>query len=86
MTGLAPITPDAPTWFRQMAAFPLPACDGETLQRRLYDEFAVEIPIITWNSRPFVRISVQGYNTPADVDALVEALARLLPEMSKGGV
>jgi isopenicillin-N epimerase len=64
-----------------MAAFPLPACDGETLQRRLYDEFAVEIPIITWNGETLVRISVQGYNTRADVDALVGALAKLLPEV-----
>lgn len=80
LTGLAPLTPDAPAWFRQMAAFPLPACDGETLQRRLYDEFAVEIPIITWNGANLVRISVQGYNTQADLDRLVEALALLLPK------
>jgi len=81
LTGLAPITPDAPTWFAQMVAFPLPDCDGETLQRRLYDEFAVEIPIISWNGANLVRISVQGYNTRADVDALVDALARLLPQL-----
>ena len=81
LTGRAPLTPDTPAWFRQMAAFPLPACGGETLQRRLYDEFAVEIPIITWSGRPFVRVSVQGYNTRADVDALIEALAKLLPQV-----
>jgi isopenicillin-N epimerase len=82
LTGLAPVTPDAPTWYAQMAAFPLPACDGETLQRRLYAEFAVEIPIITWNAENLVRISVQGYNTRADVDTLLEALARLLPQVA----
>jgi len=81
LTGLAPISPDEPAWFRQMAAFPLPVCDGEMLQRRLYDEFAVEIPIITWNGYTLVRISIQGYNTRGDVDALVEALSRLLPEV-----
>ncbi len=83
LTGLAPVAPDTPTWYAQMAAFPLPACDGETLQRRLHDEFAVEIPIITWNGENLVRISVQGYNTRADVDALVETLALLLPEVAK---
>ena len=81
LTGLAPITPDATTWSAQMAAFPLPDCDRETLQRRLYDEFAVEIPIIAWNGTNLVRISVQGYNSRADVDALVEALAKLLPDV-----
>jgi isopenicillin-N epimerase len=41
----------------------------------------VEVPIIAWSGKPLVRISVQGYNTPADVDALVEGLGRLLPEV-----
>ena len=50
LTGLAPITPDAPDWFSQMAAFPLPPCDAEALQRRLYDEFRVEIPVISWHA------------------------------------
>jgi isopenicillin-N epimerase len=79
LTGLAPITPDAPEWFVQMATFPLPPCDADALKQRLYDEFAVEIPITTWNERQFVRVSVQGYNMRADVDALVEALRALLP-------
>lgn len=83
LTGLAPATPDTPAWYAQMGAFPLPACDGELLQRRLYDEFAVEIPITTWNTQHLVRISVQGYNTPADVETLVEGLTRLLPEVTR---
>jgi isopenicillin-N epimerase len=82
LTGLAPITPDSPTWFAQMAAFPLPPCDGPALQKRLHDECAIEIPIVTWNDRQFVRLSVQGYNTRADVDALVEALRVLLPQVA----
>jgi isopenicillin-N epimerase len=81
LTGLEPLNPDSPAWYAQMAAFPLPPCDGELLQRRLYAEFRVEVPIIAWNGRHLVRVSVQGYNTQSDVDALVEALGRLLPEV-----
>ena len=61
-----------------MAAFPLPACDAAMLQRRLYDEYRVEVPVIEWNGRQFVRVSIQGYNTEADVEALTTALADLL--------
>jgi isopenicillin-N epimerase len=82
LTGLPPLTPDAPAWFGQMAALPLPPCNLDALKQRLYDEFKIEIPVINWNDRCFVRISIQAYNTPADVDALIEALRLLLPQVS----
>jgi isopenicillin-N epimerase len=83
LTGLPPLTPDAPAWFRQMAALPLPPCDLDVLKQRLYDEFKIEIPVINWNDRCFVRISIQAYNTQANVDALIEALRLLLPQVSR---
>jgi len=78
LTGLPPLTPDSPDWFGQMATFPLPPCDGAELQRRLYDEFRIEVPIIAWNDHQFLRVSIQGYNTRADVDALAAALRALI--------
>jgi len=66
-----------------MAAFPLPACDGATLQRRPYSEYRVEVPIIEWGGRQLVRVSVQGYNTAEDVVALVRALGSLLPLVAR---
>jgi isopenicillin-N epimerase len=79
LTGLPSISPDSPEWYPQMAAFPLPACDGQALQRRLYDEYRVEVPIIEWGGGQLVRVSVQGYNTMDDLDALGDALDALLP-------
>jgi len=79
LTDLPPICPDSPEWYAQMAAFPLPTCDGATLQRRLYDEYRVEVPVIQWGGRQFVRVSMQGYNTAEDVTALMRALGDLLP-------
>ena len=81
LTGLPPICPDSPEWYAQMAAFPLPPCDAAAIQRRLYDEYRVEVPIIEWNGRQLVRVSVQGYNTLEDVEALVGALREVLPQM-----
>ena len=79
MTGLPPICQDSPEWYAQMAAFPLPTCDAAMLQCRLYDEYRVEVPVIQWGGRQFVRVSIQGYNTAEDVTALVRALGDLLP-------
>ena len=81
LTGLPPIAPDSPAWWGQMCAVPLPKREGvtkEDLQRRLFDEFRVEVPITDWNDRRFVRVSIQAYNTAGDVDRLEAALTVLL--------
>ncbi|HEX9117206.1 MAG TPA: aminotransferase, partial [Anaerolineae bacterium] len=78
LTGLPPLTPDSTEWYGQMAAFPLPRCDGETLKGRLYDEYRVEAPVTTLGDRQFLRISVQGYNRASDIAALLAALRAVL--------
>jgi isopenicillin-N epimerase len=79
LTGLQPICPDSPQWFTQMFAARLPVrTDLEALKQRLYDEFRVEVPVVSWNHQKFIRVSFQGYNTEGDADILVEALKRLL--------
>jgi len=52
--------------------------DLAVLKSRLYDEFCIEVPVIEWDGRKFLRISVQGYNTQEEVDALVEGVGRVL--------
>jgi hypothetical protein len=65
-----------------MGIAPLPAStDIAVLKTRLYDEQRVEIPFIEWNGLKFVRISVQGYNTPQDLEALHAGLLALLPQV-----
>jgi len=83
LTGLPPATPDGREWFAQMGILPLPPCDTTALRGRLLDEYDIEIPLTSYDGQPFVRISVQGYNTREDVDALVRALGALLPEVVK---
>lgn len=76
LTGLSPVVPE--TAFGQMVIAPLPPCDPLVLKQRLYDEYKVEVPITTWNGQHYVRVSIQGYNTRADVDKLMDALKALL--------
>ena len=83
LTGLESICPDSPEWYAQLATVRLPLADTsrpalQALHARLYAEYHIEVPVHTWNNQPMLRISVQGYNSQADIDALVRALERLL--------
>lgn len=77
MTGLTPIAPDSSDWFAQMATIPVPPYDPLVLKQRLYDEFCVEIPTMTWNDKQYVRVSFQGYNTADDLESLMSALSEI---------
>jgi len=79
LTDMHPLYPLDSDFYSQMAIAPLPSStDLTSLKARLYDEYQVEVPLIQWQDRKFVRVSIQGYNTQGDVDALVNALKRLL--------
>jgi len=69
-------------FYSQMGIAPLPPSDIVTLKSRLYDEYKIEIPLTEWQNRQFIRISVQGYNSQEDIDALVNALEILLPKVA----
>jgi len=100
------LCPDSPEWYSQMFSVPLPpsveAQPGKPapLQKRLMDEFKIEVPIFAWQgtpalqrphasprseaewecgaSEPLMRVSIQAYNSRADVERLVEALGKIL--------
>lgn len=74
--------PDGSPWFAQMASVFLPPCDPEAFQQRLREEFRIEVPVWNWNGRPVLRVSVQGYNTRADLDALITAVRRIVGTLS----
>ena len=82
LTGLPPISPDTTDWWTQMRAIPLPRTEtpAREVGQRLYDDFQIEVPITDWQDHRFVRVSIQAYNTPRDVDRLVAALATILAE------
>jgi isopenicillin-N epimerase len=62
----------------QMVTIPLPPCDTKRVKAQLYDEFGVEAPLVEWQGKPFIRVSIQAYNTQEDVERLLAALPRVL--------
>ena len=71
--GLAPIAPDDD--FASMVPLPVAAPDPEALRRTLFERHRIEVPVTTHAGRTFVRVSVSGYTTEADLQALEDALA-----------
>ena len=75
LTGLPSLSPDSSEWYSQMISIPLPAeVDVNQLQVELREKYQIEIPILNWNGMKLIRLSVQGYNTEKDIDALISAL------------
>jgi isopenicillin-N epimerase len=77
VTGLPPLSPLSPEWVGQMVAIPLPKQDtttAEELQHRLLEGYRIEIPITDWQEVRCARLSLQAYNSAADVELLLKAL------------
>ena len=71
--GLAPIARDD-DW-AQMVAIPVPSQDPQALRQRLYDDSGIEVPVTSHRGQVFVRVSVQGYTSSAEVQRLLNAPA-----------
>jgi isopenicillin-N epimerase len=79
LTGLAPLSPIEGSWFSQMASVPLPPeVDCASLRQKLYQDYHIEIPVVEWNGRKLIRISIQAYNTREETEILVNALRFLI--------
>jgi isopenicillin-N epimerase len=73
MTGLPQFCPDSPAWFSQISTITLPKGDISALGAE-FGARHIEIPITGWHEDRALRLSVQGYNSKADVDTLIDAV------------
>ena len=77
LTGLAPLS--APEFCApQMVAMPIPECDVAEIHKTLRERYKIEIPVLKWQDVCIARVSVQGYNSRPQMDALIAALSELL--------
>lgn len=75
------IMPDDARWYLSMAHVPLPI--GNTvnysgLQEHLWREFGIEVPVIEFNDRWFIRVSCHLYNAADQIDYLGDCLKTCL--------
>jgi len=57
-----------------MRAFSVRAPDASALQRRLYDEHRVEVPVYEWEETTLLRVSIGPYSDEADLERLAVAV------------
>ncbi len=78
LTGLAPHCPSGEGWFEQLVSCPIKTGDLALLKTRLYDEARIEVPMVDWHGHQFVRVSIAGFVTEADIDGLLASLDKHL--------
>lgn len=71
LSGLPPISPES--MWSQMRLVLLPG--AVTLYERLWEDHHIVVPVGTHRGRAGIRISIQAYNSPRDMDRLLVALA-----------
>ena len=72
--GTAPIASREKGFYGSMAHVRLPDGDWSNLQNQLWEEYQIEVPIIHFDNRWFVRVSCHIYNNTKQIDYLVKAL------------
>ncbi len=77
LSGLPHICPDSTDWWMQMCTVPLPDNMPENVSQRLWEDYRIEIPAGRYEHGMSIRVSMQAYNSPDDVERLLEALKAL---------
>ena len=77
-----PISPLTNEWIGQMISIPIKTNAPEVLQRRLYTDYKIEIPIMRQENDVYMRYSINAFNTIENLDTLYHALSELKKQNS----
>ncbi len=82
--GVEPCTPRDGSMLGSMVTLPLPGnprerfATFEAMEIHLYREHRIEVPIIEWSDRWWIRASCQVYNRPAQYERLGDVIAEVV--------
>ena len=77
-----PISPLNSEWIGQMISIPIQTPDPEKLQRTLFLDYKIEVPIMRQGDDVYLRYSINAFNTVENLDALYYAMK----EIQKQGI
>jgi len=73
----SPISPLTKEWVGQMLSIPIKTDKPEQLQRKLFSDYNIEVPIMKQGDNIYLRYSINGFNSQQDLDALYAALVEI---------
>jgi isopenicillin-N epimerase len=77
LLGATPISPLTSEWIGQMISIPIKTAEPEILQRTLFTEYQIEVPIMRQGNDVYLRYSINGFNSQSDMDRLYQVVAEL---------
>jgi len=80
LLGSKPISPLNSEWIGQMISIPINTPEPEILQRKLFIDYKIEVPIMRQGDDVYLRYSINGFNTVEDLDTLFSALELIKKE------
>ena len=75
--GTQPICPITDEFLGQMCSVPVQTTEPEKLQRLLFEKYKIEVPVMRQDHLTFLRYSINGFNSQADLDKLYDALTEI---------
>jgi isopenicillin-N epimerase len=78
LLGTQPISPLTNEWIGQMISIPIHTKEPELLQRKLFKDFNIEIPIMRQAEDIYMRYSINAFNSVQDLEALHNALSTII--------
>lgn len=78
LLGGAPLCPLNDDFMVQICSVPVKTDAPEKLQRHLFENYKIEVPVMRLEDHIFLRYSVQAFNTQAELDKLYNALEEII--------
>jgi isopenicillin-N epimerase len=77
LVGSAPLAPLTSEFIGQMFSIPIKTNDPAKLQRYLFTQYKIEIPVMPHNGAVYLRYSINAFNTQDDLDRLYNAVKEI---------
>ena len=78
LMGTAPICPITDEFLGQMCAIPIHTNAPERLQRHLFEQYKIEVPVTRQENSFLLRFSINAFNSQKDLDILYAALQEII--------